>query len=87
MKRSLVKSDLVGLLNEHGLQTAAYQTTNVSFAFLLVLDLFDRSKGLQPHLEKQILLGSKTPSGQDTAYDVVVMRVQGQRKVPSAMGK
>lgn len=87
VKRSFVNSDLSGLLNDHGLQTAAYQTTNVSFAFLLVLDLFDRSNGLQSHLEKQISLGSKTPSGQDTAYDIVVMRVQGQRKVPSAMGK
>ncbi|WP_172122593.1 hypothetical protein [Devosia sp. 919] len=87
VKRSLVNRDLPGLLNEYGLQTAAYQTTTVSFAFLLVLDLFDRSRGLQPHLEKQISLGSKTPSGQDTAYDVVVMRVQGQRKVPSEMGK
>ncbi|MER9489317.1 hypothetical protein NKI50_25605 [Mesorhizobium sp. M0563] len=86
VKRSLTNRDLPGLLKDHGFQTAAYQTTNVSFAFLLVLDLFDRSKGLQPHLEKQISLGSKTPQGQDTSYDVVVMRVQGQRKVPSAMG-
>lgn len=87
VKRSLTNRDLSGLLEDHGLQTAAYQTTNVSFAFLLVLDLFDRSKGIQPHLEKQIWLGSKAPQGQDTSYNVVVMRVQGQRKVPSAMGK
>jgi hypothetical protein len=87
VKRTLTNRDLRGLLEDHGLQTAAYQTTNVTFAFLLVLDLFDRSKGLQPHLEKQTSLGSKTPPGQDTSYDVVVMRVQGQRKVPSALGK
>jgi len=82
VKRTTQNMDHDGLLRSYGLQTTAYQSTNVTFGFLLVLDLSDRGGG-QPHLREQISLQSRTPPGQATAYDVVVMRVQGQRKMPS----
>lgn len=69
------------LTNEFGLQTVAYQSTSFTFAFLLVLDLFDRGGG-QPHIQEQVSLIRKKPKGQDTEYDIVVMRVQGQRQTP-----
>jgi hypothetical protein len=84
VKRSTAEMDHEGLLRSYGLQTAAYQTTNVTFGFLLVLDLWDRG-GSQPHLKEQISLQSRTPPGQLTSYDVVVMRVQGQRKHPHSL--
>jgi len=84
VKRTMQDRDHDGLLRSYALQTAAYQTTNVTFGFLLVLDLWDRGGG-QPHLTEQISLQSRTPPSQATAYDVVVMRVQGQRKKPSAL--
>ncbi|WP_230348786.1 hypothetical protein [Methylobacillus methanolivorans] len=79
--RDLSHEDIIHL---HGPQTAAYQTTNVTFGFLLVLDLFDRN-GAQPHLAEQVSLQTWTPPGQTTVYDVVVMRVQGQRKRPASI--
>jgi len=82
VKRTKKNQDHVTLLQSYGLQTAAYQTTNVTFGFLLVLDLWDRGGG-QPHLREQMSLQRRTPPGQETAYDIVVMRVQGQRKPPS----
>ena len=81
VKRTLQDMGHDKLLKSYGLQTAAYQTTNVTFGFLLVLDLWDRNGG-QPHLTEQISLQSLAPPGQSTTYDVVVMRVQGQRKKP-----
>jgi len=82
VKRTLNNMDHKSLLESYGLQTTAYQTTNVTFGFLLVLDLWDRCGG-QPHLSEQMSLQYRIPPGQTTAYDVVVMRVQGQRKSPS----
>lgn len=82
VKRTMRDMDHEGLLQSYGLQTAAYQTTNVTFGFLLVLDLCDRGGG-QPHLTEQISLQRRTPPSQTTAYDVVVMRVQGQREKPA----
>lgn len=84
VKRTMTEMDHDSLLRSYGLQTAAYQTTNVTFGFLLVLDLWDRG-GSQPHLKEQISLQSRTPPGQITSYDVVVMRVQGQRKHPHSL--
>lgn len=82
VKRSEQDCDHPQLLEAYGAQTAAYQSTNVTFGFLLVLDLFDRHGG-QPHVEEQISLNRKELPGQNTAYDIVVMRVQGQRLPPS----
>lgn len=82
VKRSFNDYDHGQLLDAYGAQTVAYQSTSFTFAFLLVLDLFERDGG-QPQIEEQISLKRKKPNGQNTEYDVVVMRVQGQRLTPS----
>lgn len=82
VKRSFSNETLDESLNRYGGQAAAYQTTNATFGFLLVLDLFDRN-GSQPHIEDQIGLKRIEIEGQASGHDVVVMRVQGRRKSPA----
>ena len=73
---------LTQLAETFGSQAVAYQTTNVSFAILMVLDLFDRD-GIQHHIREQVSVEYSTPAGGTTTYALVVVRVQGRRKVPS----
>jgi hypothetical protein len=70
------------LVEEYGLQTVSYQTTNVTFGILMVLDLFDRGGG-QPHVRKQVSMHPKTAN--NTEYSVVLFRLQGRRKKPSEL--
>lgn len=77
---------LEALVDAHGLQVAAYQTTSVTLGILLVLDLFDRSGGT-PHLREQVQVVSKTPSWGKTEYLIVVCRLQGRRLSPSRVLK
>ena len=70
------------LIEEYGLQAVSYQTTNVTFGFLMVLDLFDRGGG-QPHLREQVSVHHTVPSWCKTKYSVALFRIQGRRKTPS----
>jgi len=70
------------LVARYGLQTASYQSTNMTFGILMLLDLCDRGGG-QPHLREQVSVHQITPEWGNTAYSVVFFRVQGRRKVPS----
>jgi hypothetical protein len=75
---------LTQLAETFGSQAVAYQTTNISFAILMVLDLFDRD-GIQHHIREQVSVERSTPAGGTTTYALVVVRVQGRRNVPSAL--
>lgn len=72
------------LVARYGLQTASYQSTNMTFGILMLLDLCDRGGG-QPHLREQVSVHQITPEWGNTAYSVVFFRVQGRRKVPSSL--
>lgn len=84
LKRTLNNRDLEQLVADFGEQVTGYQTTNATFAMLLVLDLHDRA-GNQPHLREQVSVHHFTPVGVHTRYTVVVFRIQGRRSVPSAL--
>ena len=84
LKRTEGSFDGDQLVDKFGLQTASYQTTSVTFGFLLVLDLVDRDGG-QPHIREQISLHRRRPDWGQTEYFVALFRIQGQRKKPSEM--
>lgn len=64
-------------------QTTIYQATNIRLGLLLVLDLTDKSKGIQ-HLEQNVWVEThQVGSFADTRY-VVVFRVPGNRIYPSS---
>ena len=86
LKRSLPKRSSDQLVDDYGPQAIAYQSTNVSFAILMVLDLFDR-KGAQPDIRDQISLHHRTVADSSVKKTVVLFRVQGKRHTPSDLGK
>ncbi|CAH1658315.1 MULTISPECIES: hypothetical protein [unclassified Chelatococcus] len=74
LKRSLPKRSSDQLVDEYGPQAIAYQSTNVSFAILMVLDLFDRM-GAQPDIRDQISLHHRTVADSSVQKTVVLFRV------------
>lgn len=82
LKRTMLNCTQERLVDEFGLQAVSYQTTSVTLALLMVLDLFDRGGG-QQHLIEQISVHRKTPKWGTTEYSVVLFRIQGRRKMPS----
>ncbi|WP_084300281.1 hypothetical protein [Microvirgula aerodenitrificans] len=73
---------LIELVDKFGLQTTAYQRTNVTFCILMVLDLVDRGGG-SDHLRNLVTVHQKTPPSGKAGYSVVVLRVQGRKRPPS----
>lgn len=73
---------LIELVDKFGLQTTAYQRTNVTFCILMVLDLVDRGGG-SDHLRNLVTVHQKTPPSGKAEYSVVVLRVQGRKRPPS----
>lgn len=70
------------LVLKFGLQTTAYQRTNVTFCILMVLDLVFRGGG-GGHLREKVAVVEKTPGSGTTVYSVVVFRIQGRQRSPS----
>lgn len=86
LKRSLPKRSSDQLVDDYGPRAIAYQSTNVSFAILMVLDLFDR-KGAQPDVRDQVSLYHRIAADSSVKKTVVLFRVQGKRHTPSDLGK
>jgi hypothetical protein len=85
LKRSFPQRTLEGLIDEYGPQTISYQGTNISLSILMVLDLFDR-KGIQPDIRDQIDVHFRAIAESAVEHAVVIFRIQGLRKTPSATG-
>lgn len=82
LKQEQVKRSNDELVKRYGAQKISYDSTNVAFGILMVLDLFDR-KGGQPHITEQVSVHHITPSWRETEHTLVLFRVQGYRKTPS----
>lgn len=82
IKKTHHNRTLKQLLDDHGLQAASYQRTNVRLALLVVLDLFDRG-GTGDHFEVLSVVLEKVPSFTTTPYSVAVFRIQGRKRTPS----
>ncbi|OYQ77096.1 hypothetical protein B9T12_08980 [Wohlfahrtiimonas chitiniclastica] len=85
LKQEQVKRSNDELVKRYGAQEISYDSTNVTFGILMVLDLFDR-KGGQPHITEQVSVHHITPSWRETEHTLVLFRVQGCRKTPSSIG-
>jgi hypothetical protein len=81
LKRTWDDLNHAQLVDRFGAQAVSYQATNVTFGFLVVLDLRDRG-GSQPHLREQVSVQKKRQKFSSTEYSVIVLRVQGFRKRP-----
>lgn len=86
LKKTTLDRTLDQLLDDHGLQTAAYQRSNVTLGLLVVLDLVDRG-GTGEHFSASSKLLEMTPSGTMTPYSIAVFRIQGRKRTPSAIRK
>ncbi len=82
LKKTHEDLTLIELVDKFGLQTTAYQRTNVTFCILMVLDLADRGGG-SDHLRNLATVRQKTPPSGNAEYSVVVLRVQGRKRPPS----
>ncbi|AVS75573.1 hypothetical protein [Paracidovorax cattleyae] len=86
LKKTMLDRSLDQLLDDHGLQAAAYQRSNVTLGFLVVLDLVDRG-GTGEHFSASSKLLEMTPPGTKTPYSIAVFRIQGQKRTPSSIKK
>jgi hypothetical protein len=71
------------LAANYGSQTVGYQTTNVTLAFVMVLDRCDCA-GNQPHVREQLGVEGIVPEGTETQHALVLVRIRSRRKVLSA---
>ena len=86
LKRSFPNRTPTALVDEYGPQAVSYQGTNVSFAILMVLDLFDR-RGAQPDIRDQIGVHFRSVADSSIEHAIVLFRLQGRRHTPSDVPK
>ncbi|MBA4788659.1 MAG: hypothetical protein H2042_03095 [Rhizobiales bacterium] len=84
LKKVDVDLGLPNLVDSYGLQTTAYQRTNMRFCILMVLDLLDRGGG-SDHISNLVDVISKSPKSGHAEYSVVVFRVQARKRSPSSL--
>lgn len=79
-KRTIIDEGNAGAASRYGTQASAYQSSSVTFAALLVLDLVNRGGGAE-HIRNRASIEFVSRNG--TEYALAVFRVQGRRKGPS----
>ncbi len=70
--------------NRYSAQATAYQATNIRLGFLGALELVDR-QGPAPSIEECIWHSAYVPAGSELARHLIVFRVPGRLKPPSAL--
>lgn len=67
-------------------QGVEYQNTNVRLGILLVLDLTKKDGGVS-HIESQVKVVDVLRPGEDCPRSLVIVKVPGRRKTPSALSR
>jgi hypothetical protein len=74
------------ILCKYAPQASTYQVSDANFCFLGVLDNYDND-GLQVDLRDSLSCHHWAPKNGVTRYSVIIFRVQGKRRPPSALSK